>query len=87
MRKTVKGFIIVLLVGIMVFSVFMIIKTIREYYEADEIYENLQSEFVEAKPRESTDAEDTESNTEPVETAPISVDFTSLLKQNSDIVG
>lgn len=87
MRKTVKGFIIVLLVGIMVFSAVMIIKTMREYSEADDIYENLQSEFVETKSEEDVNADDTESAIESVEAAPISVDFTSLLEQNSDIVG
>lgn len=87
MRKILRIFIIVLLAGVLVFSVFMIIKTMWEYSEADNIYESLQNEFVEVKPDDSANADDSKSNTEPVETAPISVDFASLQEQNSDIVG
>lgn len=86
MRKILRIFIIVLLVGIMAFSAVMIIKTMWEYSKADDIYESLQNEFVETK-QENTDTDDTESNTEPIETAPISVDFALLQEQNSDIVG
>ncbi len=87
MRKALKALIIVLLVWVMIFSVSMIIKTMQEYTEADEIYENLQSEFVETKSEENTDSDNTEDSGEPTEAVPISVDFTSLLEQNSDIVG
>lgn len=86
MRKILRIFIIVLLAGVLVFSVFMIIKTMWEYSEADNIYESLQNEFVETN-QENTDTDDTESNAELVEIAPISVDFASLQEQNSDIVG
>lgn len=87
MRKALRAFIIVLLVVIMVFSAFMIIKTMWEYSEADDIYKDLQSEFVETKSEEDVNTDDTKSNTEALETAPISVDFASLLEQNLDIVG
>lgn len=103
MRKAVRVLIIVLLTGIMMFSVFMILRAMRQYSEADDVYESLQSEFVETRLEEdvialevNVIAEDAESDIEPestestielVEAAPISVDFTSLLEQNSDIVG
>lgn len=86
MRKALTTLIIVLLVGVMLFSAFMIVKTMAQYSKADDIYENLQREFVVPKP-ESSDSDYTENGAETVETAPVVIDFDSLLKRNSDIVG
>lgn len=88
MRKGITVFIVFLLVCVMAFASFMIFKTVKEYDIAEEVYENLQNEFVELKPTEKyTTPDDTVKDSEPIETAPISVDFSSLLEQNGDIVG
>lgn len=88
MRKTITVFIICLLVGVLAFASYMIIKTVCEYDKAAEIYEDLRNEFVETKPaEEDTTPNETTEDSEPIEAAPISVDFSSLLEQNEDIVG
>ena len=87
MRKAVITLLILLLTGILVFTSYMAIKEVREYKEAVQLYEELQEEFVETKPAEDTKPDETLEQTEPVEVEPITVDFTSLLEQNSDIVG
>lgn len=88
MRKAITVFIICLLVGVLAFASYMIIKTVCEYDKAAEIYEDLQDEFVETKPaEEDTTPNETTEDSKPIETAPILVDFASLLEQNKDIVG
>ena len=87
MRKAVRVILILLLLGILVFASYMAIKEVREYEEAEQLYEDLQEEFVETKPSKDTEPDETTEQTEPVEVAPITVDFTSLLEQNSDVVG
>lgn len=88
MRKAITVFIICLLVGVLAFASYMIIKTVREYNRAAEIYEDLQNEFVETKPaEENTVPDESAEDNEAIETAPIAVDFASLLEQNKDIVG
>ena len=88
MRKAITVFLVCLLSGILVFASFMAIKEIREYAKVEEIYENLQNEFVETRPdTEDTLPDETTEVPEPIEQAPISVDFDTLLKENSDIVG
>ena len=87
MRKAVTVILILLLSGILVFASYMVIKEVREYAEAEQMYEDLQNEFVETNPTEETKQDETVGPTEPIEAAPITVDFGSLLEQNSDIVG
>lgn len=53
--------------------------TLYGYYKADKEYGDMQSRFV-ARIPDGTEQE-------PKETAPISVDFEALLKENSDIIG
>ncbi len=87
MRKAVIVILILLLSSILVFASYMTVKEVREYEEAEQLYEDLQEEFVETNPTEDTEPDETAEQTEPIEVAPITVDFTSLLEQNSDIVG
>ena len=87
MRKAVITLLILLLSGILIFASYMAIKEVREYEEAEQLYEDLQDEFVETKPTEETEPDETVEQTEPIEQAPITVDFTSLLEQNGDVVG
>lgn len=87
MRKAVIVILILLLSGILVFASYMAIKEVQEYKDAEQLYENLQEEFVEKTSTEDTEPGETTEQTEPIEAAPITVDFISLLEQNSDIVG
>lgn len=87
MRKAVIVILFLLLSGILVFASYMAIKEVQEYKEAEQLYEDLQDEFVETKPTEETEPDETVESNEPTEQAPIAVDFTSLLEQNGDIVG
>ena len=87
MRKAVIVILFLLLSGILVFASYMAIKEVREYEEAEQLYEDLQDEFVETKSTEETEPDETVESTVPTEVAPITVDFTSLLNQNDDIVG
>ena len=87
MRKAVTVIFIILPTGILVFASYRAIKEVRKYKEAEQLYEELQEEFVEIKPMEDTELVETPEQTEPIEAAPITVDFASLLEQNNDIVG
>lgn len=87
MRKAMTVLLILLLAGILIFASYMAIKEVREYEEAEQLYEDLQEEFVETKPTKDTEPDETTEQTEPIEAAPITVDFSSLLEQNDDIVG
>lgn len=87
MRKAVIVILILLLSGILVFASYMTVKEVREYKEAEQLYEELQEEFVETNPTEGTKPDETAEQTEPIEVASITVDFTSLPEQNGDIVG
>ena len=87
MRRTGITLLIILLLGIMAVASYMIIKEYRQYEVAAEHYEELQDEFVETKPAKDNKPDETTETTVPTETAPITVDFVSLLKQNKDAVG
>lgn len=53
--------------------------TLYEYYQADKAYSDLQNRFVALSSNET--------DRTPKETAPISVDFEALLRENADIIG
>lgn len=76
--------ILVLLFGV---SLVQIIKTTYDYNKSHQVYESLQKEFVETQGIEDTDPNIFIQPIETVETAPITIDFNSLLEKNSDIVG
>ena len=87
MRKALTVFLIIVLTCVLIFASYKAVKEVCEYVEAEQMYEDLQDEFVETNPTEETKQDETAGSAEPIETAPITVDFTSLLEQNSDIVG
>lgn len=76
--------ILILLLGV---SLVQIIKTTYDYKKSQQVYESLQKEFVETQGIEDTEPNISTKPIEVVETAPITVDFDSLLEKNSDIVG
>lgn len=86
-RKSIKVTLLILLSGTLAVSSYMAVKEFIEYRKAGYLYKNLQDEFMETNHTEDTEPDETLEQTNPIEAAPITVDFTSLLKQNSDIVG
>lgn len=72
---------------LLLFSVVQIIKTTYDYRKSQQVYESLQNEFVETQGTEDTEPNISTKPIEVVETAPITIDFNSLLDKNSDIVG
>ena len=87
MRRAVITLLIFLLLCVTVVASYMAVKEYRQYEAAAEHYEKLQDEFVETKTTEETTPDETTEPTEPIEVAPITIDFASLLEQNSDVVG
>lgn len=87
MRRAGITLLILLLLSIMVMASYMTIKEYRQYETAVEHYEELKDEFVETKSEKNNETDETAEPTAPTETAPITVDFVSLLGQNKDVVG
>lgn len=87
MRRAVITLLIFLLLCVTVVASYMAVKEYRQYEAVAEHYEKLQDEFVETKTTEETTPDKTTEPTEPIEVAPITIDFASLLEQNSDVVG
>ena len=82
-----KKIFILILALLLVFSVVQIIKTTYDYKKSQQMYETLQKEFVETQGLEETEPDISTQPIEMVETAPITIDFNSLLEKNNDIVG
>ena len=82
-----KKIFILILTLLLVFSIGQIIKTTYDYRNSQQVYESLQNEFVETQGIEDTEPDMPIQPIETVETAPITIDFNSLLEKNSDIVG
>lgn len=87
MRRTVIILFILLLLSVTAATSYMAVKEYLQYEAAANHYEKLQDEFVETKPTEETTPDETTGPTEPIEAAPITIDFESLLEQNGDVVG
>lgn len=98
-RKIIFISLIVLLVLVAAVSLFQIIRISLDYKKADDVYEDLQSKYVGTVAPETTetgpgqtepDADDTagesssDNKSNPID---ISVDFASLIADNSDVVG
>ena len=89
MKKVIYYIVIVLLSFVFFISAGIAVKSYLGYKKADDVYEELQDRFVETV-SETTDTEvPTEEIMEPdeKETAPITIDFDALLKENADVVG
>ena len=87
MRRAVITLLIFLLLCVTAVASYMAVKEYRQYEAAAEHYDKLQDEFVETKTTEETTPDETTEPTEPIEVAPITIDFALLLEQNSDVVG
>lgn len=82
-----KKVFILILALLLVFSVVQINKTTYNYKKSQQMYETLQKECVETKGIEDTKPDVSTQPIEMIETAPITIDFNSLLDKNKDIVG
>lgn len=60
-----------------------VVVTLNRYHQADKTYDDLQNRYVFQSSHETEQTSEGESE----RFAPISVDFTSLLRENSDIIG
>ena len=94
MGKGLRMVVLVLSLGLMVFAGWKIFSIQREYDRGESSYEALTQEYVSVKaPINPTDIGETEPtstemlDTEPKETAPITVDFDALNAECPDVVG
>jgi len=76
--------------AVFLFSAWKLVGIFQEYREAEQLYEETAMEYMKVIPAEESDEEDKE-HAVPVKPkkpqAPIEVDFSNLLKINSDIIG
>ena len=89
MKRVIFYILIILLAAVLVVSAGVVAKTYLDYKIADDVYEDLQDRFVET-PTEPTNTEipnEETQNLDEKETAPITIDFDALIKENADIVG
>lgn len=92
-KNALVSVLIAVLIAVMVFCVWQIVKTQRDYKEADTLYSQLQDKYVETVPETTPDTFGEESDSpdvtpeSPPETAPITIDFRNLLAENEDVVG
>lgn len=86
MKRKSKLKIIFLVVCFLVFviSAVQIAITCLQYRDAEETYEEIQEKYMDTVPKQTSEAEP---ETTPPEVLPIQVDFSSLLQDNSDVVG
>lgn len=96
-KNALVSVLIAVLIAVMVFCIWQIVKTQRDYKEADTLYSQLQDKYVETVPdilpettpdTSGTESESFDTTPEPLpETAPIAIDFDALLAENEDVVG
>ena len=76
--------------GVFIFAGYQLYNTFYGYHAATKEYDNLNQQFVSAQPTPEptpTPTVEVVEETPPVVSGPISVDFNSLLSQNSQVVG
>lgn len=79
----------IILIATFIVAAFNIIKIYYDYDQADNVYDQIQNQYIAPiqKHDESSTTPTAESETEQAPTAPITVDFDSLLARNDDVVG
>lgn len=83
-RKVILTVATLFFAAVFVISGYQLLKIWKEYSVADEVYSDLQNQYVQTLP-DNTEA--SVEQTEPVNPVPISIDFDALLKENKDVVG
>lgn len=86
-RKIVLGILAAAFAAVFVFSGIQVFIVLREYKEADVVYEQLQKEFVVVAPTQTTEADISMPDQPVVETSGITVDFAKLTARNADVIG
>ena len=85
-KKSVLLFLLFFFVAVFVFSAVNLLLVVREYRQADALYQQVQNEFVAVPPIDPTLTEQTE-DVPKIETSGIAVDFDKLSATNSDAIG
>ena len=80
MKKTIINILLIFFVGVLVFSGYRLYSIFSEYRKGREQYEKTAEQFMKEKKGGSGQGEE-------IETAPIEIDFDSLLKENPDVAG
>lgn len=91
-KKILYYVVFALLLGIFSFALYKVVTGLLAYDKADEVYDNLQNMYVDTSPVTETEGVTLDEgsevpDTEPVETAPITVDFETLRAAHPDVVG
>lgn len=89
MKRVLVVVLLILCLAACIFSGYKVVSTLLEYQRAREGFETIANEFTAAAatPKPTGKPEETSEEKEPVLVPPISVDFESLLRYNSDVVG
>ena len=89
MKRVLVVVLLILCLAACLFSGYKVVTTLLEYQKAREGFETIANEFtaVAATPKPAGKTETDSEEEEPVLVPPISVDFESLLRYNSDVVG
>lgn len=83
-KRNVLRFVLIVLVAVVfAYSLYQVISTLHDYSEGSKTYDSLTAEIITTNTIDSS-SDETETQTEQT---PITVDFNSLLDQNSDVVG
>ena len=93
-KKIILAVLTAVFAAVFIFSAYKVIRGVREYAKGREVYNSLASQVVVFRDVGSTSGSDgrhesggEDSSAEPVELAPIIVDFEKLAAQNKDVVG
>ena len=82
MKKIIINLLLLFFIGVLAYSGYQLYGIFSEYYKGRSEYKKTSEQFVRRK-----DSSGTGSSQEEYETAPIDVDFESLLKENPDVAG
>ncbi len=93
-KKILRLTVLLILLGVFLFSGWKVFSTLLEYRQSEESYKALTQEYTTHQPTATADEpqspvmpSDTTEETAPMETAPIAVDFATLLADCPDVVG
>lgn len=85
MKKAIINLLLVFFLGVLLYSGYRLFGIFSEYYKGRSEYKRTSEQYVKKKDKEEEKKDDKEK--EDYETAPIDVDFASLMKENEDIAG
>ena len=87
MKKAIINILLVFFLGVLLYSGYRLYGIFSEYYKGRSEYKKTSSQYV-TKKEESTEQEEKDGKKKKkVESAPIEVDFASLMKENEDVAG